>query len=145
MTDIRTVWTNGYGDWQIADGALAADDDLATATYLSLFTDAEASADDELPDGSSDRRGWWGDQGETIRLGSKLWLLSRSKLTTDVAKLAKIYAQDALSWMTTDSIASSVTATTTIVGTRQLNILITIERPSGTSSYEYAWAWNQLA
>ena len=79
MTDITTIWVveSGTGDWSISGGALASGDDLASAVLISLFTDGLAGDDDIPPDGSGDRRGWWGDAGEDIPIGSKLWLLDR--------------------------------------------------------------------
>lgn len=146
MTDISTIWINatGQGDWQIADGALAAGEDLTSAVFISLFTDKQASTDDTPPDGSTDRRGWWGDLDQDVQIGSWLWLLSREKLPGDVEKNAVLYAEEALAWMVTDQIASSVSATAEVVGRNQLTLTITITRAIGSQTFQYAWAWNQL-
>ena len=43
---------------------LATEEGLYTAVVISLFTDARADKDDELPAGENDsRRGWWGGRG----------------------------------------------------------------------------------
>ena len=60
--------------------------DLQTAILISLFTDAQASPDDMIQDGSGDPRGWWGDLGSSKPIGSKLWLLGRAKQTTRCAR-----------------------------------------------------------
>ncbi|SIS87774.1 phage GP46 family protein [Neptunomonas antarctica] len=77
---------------------------LENAVTISLFTDARASADDALPDGGVERRGYWGDidlpEGES--LGSKLWLLAREKVTPPVINKARDYCSAALSWMVDD-------------------------------------------
>jgi phage gp46-like protein len=147
MSDIKTVWvaSTGQGDWQIIAGALASGDDLETSVYISLFSDRQADADDETPDGSTDRRGWWGDEDQPVKLGSRLWLLSRSRLDDDAAKMAVIYGKEALQWLLDDKVAQAVTVTATIQGPKQLDVAVTVTRSTGTSSYQFAWAWDQLA
>ncbi|MGC1549434.1 MAG: phage GP46 family protein [Rhodanobacter sp.] len=147
MTDISTVWNvaNVHGDWIIADGALASGNDLTTAVFISLFTDRVADASDTLPDASDDRRGWWGDIGQTYPIGSRLWLLARSKLTADVPKKAKVYCTEALQWMIGDDVVASITITTVIIPLSTLSITIVLLQPSGTTvTVQYNWAWNQI-
>ncbi|MHA6236875.1 phage GP46 family protein [Pseudomonas fluorescens group sp. PF-69] len=147
MSDIRTVWVaeTGQGDWQVLDGALDSGDDMASAVFISLFSDRQANSDDVLPDGSTDRRGWWGDLGQPVPLGSRLWLLSRSRLDDNAAKMAVIYAKEALQWLLDDQVAESVTVTATIQGPKQLNVAVTVTQRTGTKNYQFAWAWNQLS
>jgi hypothetical protein len=67
-----------------ADGSdLQRDPGLGTALLLCLFLDARAQPGDEIPDGGSDRRGWWADTLEEggQPWGSRLWLLDRAKIT----------------------------------------------------------------
>lgn len=146
MSDIKTLWvaTTGYGDWEVADGALASSDDLGSSVLISLFSDRPANDDDVIPDGSSNRRGWWGDLDADTVLGSRLWLLSRSRLDDDVAKMAVIYAKEALQWLIDDGVAQAVAVTATIQGTKALLLDVTITRKSGTQSYQYGWAWSQI-
>ena len=57
---------------------------LARAVISSLFTWARARDGDELPTPESPRMGFWGDTYSPVtgdRWGSRLWLLSRAKLT----------------------------------------------------------------
>jgi len=144
MSDIKTVWVNGYGEWVIEDGALASADDLETAVFISVFSDRQADAADAIPDGTTNRRGWWGDVDQDVKLGSRLWLLSRSILDDEVAKEAALYIKEGLQWMIDDEVAQSVAVTSTIVGTRQLSLGVTVTRTSGTRQFQYAWAWDQL-
>jgi phage gp46-like protein len=81
-------------DWKLNDnGDLAGDDSdaLATAVIIALGTDGLAAKEEVLPDPhSSDRMGWWGDlDAEEIwngwPLGSRLWLLSRAKITDSLS------------------------------------------------------------
>lgn len=99
MPDIRTTQTNTFPfvaielDWLLSPiGTLADDYSLASAVYIALCTDRLADATDVLPDlRSNDRRGWWADyQAQQVRggwpIGSRLWLLSRAKITDLAAK-----------------------------------------------------------
>ena len=107
MADISTVWAGWAGDWALRGGDLVADDELATAVVLSLFTDRLAGASDELP-GATDRRGWWGDAYAPVPgdlIGSRLWLLARAKRTPQTLRLAQTFIEEALQWMLQDGVA----------------------------------------
>lgn len=146
MTDIATTWIvqSGMGDWSIADGQLASGDDLATAVLISLFTDGRANDDDVPPDGSDDRRGWWGDLDQDVPIGSRLWLLDRSRLTNDVANEAKAYIAEALQWLLDDKVATKVEVATGIGGRSQLDAVVRITRQDGTvAALKYGWVWSQ--
>jgi phage gp46-like protein len=132
MADIATIWdaANSRGDWQvsIATGDLVADQDLSTAVLISLFTDAQAGDDDIIPDGSGDPRGWWGGP-----IGSKLWLLERSKQLATVPVLAKSYISDALAWMISDGVAVSIAVTTEWTRAGLLGAAVMIDRGRGAT------------
>ncbi|MCV5591620.1 phage GP46 family protein, partial [Escherichia coli] len=83
-------------------GDIVCGNDLQTAILISLFTDRLADASDETDDGN--RRGWWGDLEQDYRVGSRLWLLRRQKLTTQVALKAEAYAREALQWLKDDGV-----------------------------------------
>lgn len=80
---------------------------LKSAVWMSLGTDRRAENDDVLPSGS-DKRGWWGDSFRQRRIGSRLWLLEREKITPDTLLRAEEYAAEALAWLTEEKIASAV-------------------------------------
>ncbi len=70
---------------------------LRRAVEISLFTWRRANASDQLED--DERYGWWGDSFPLVandRIGSRLWLLRRRKLTTETIGAAVTYAQEAL-------------------------------------------------
>ena len=97
----------------VVDGITTAVSDvtdaLARAVIISLFTWRRANPDDDLP--STNKYGWWGDtypQIDNDRIGSRLWLLSRAKLTTETVLRAKEYAEEALQWLIDDGVAASV-------------------------------------
>ena len=101
--------------WEVSDmvypfesGLRAPDDGLTRAVVISLFTDDRAHLDDVLPDGTNDRRGFWGDsvlppQGAPRdglwATGSRLWLIAREKQTAETARRAREYAEEALQWL----------------------------------------------
>ena len=128
------TWNNetGRGDIEITSAGLRQDDGLATLVLQILFTDARADPSDVLPDGTNDRRGWIGDTFADEPWGSKLWLLDRSKLTTDVRNKAVTYAQTALDRHLKPDYAKLVTVTGSIPQFQMLQLDIAITRPDGS-------------
>lgn len=134
------------GDHAIdAKGDLATDAELAAAVIVSLFTDARALPDDILPDGSGDRRGWWGDTRPPVSgdaIGSRLWLLAREKQLSSVLARAKTYAEEALAWLIEDGVAAKVQVETSWLKDRSgwLAIAVSVERPDKTMvRFEHLW------
>ncbi|WP_145578099.1 phage GP46 family protein [Yersinia alsatica] len=143
-TDIKTVWDvdASLGDWRTGQGGLLDGDDLHTAILLSLFTDRLARADDDI-DGD-DRRGWWGDSGVTSAIGSRLWLLRRQKLTTQVAIKAEDYAREALAWLMEDAVVSVISPRAQIIFPNTLLLIIAYQQPGKTqSSVKFSWVWEE--
>lgn len=129
------TWNNetGRGDIEITSAGLRQDDGLATLVLQILFTDARADPSDVLPDGTNDRRGWIGDTFADEHWGSKLWLLDRSKLTTDVRNKAVTYAQTALERHLKPDYAKQVVVTGAIPQFQMLQLDIAITRPDGSA------------
>jgi len=148
MTDISTIWDveRAQGDWILAGAGLQSGNDLATAVLISLFTDRVAEPSDPLPDRTEDRRGWWGDFVADVPIGSRLWLLDRSKLTPAVALAAKGYAEECLAWLVSDGAAIAVQVEAAIVKPSGLRLTVTISRADGSNeALSFNWAWAQLA
>lgn len=128
------------------DGTIVEGNDLKTAVFLSLFLDAPALPGDDVPDHGT-RRGFWADAYSPDRdiTGSRLWLLSRSKVTAGSIVDAKTYAEEALAWMVRDGVARSVVVTSErlihSVETQGILINVVIYRPTGE---RYAFAWDAL-
>lgn len=104
---------------------------LTRAVLISLFTWRRAERDDaaERPNG------WWGDTYPTMgndRIGSRLWLLSRSKLTNKTPQQAREYMQQALSWLTDDGVASRLEVTCARTGLDTLAAGVTIWQRDGS-------------
>ncbi len=143
MSDIKLAWNNNamqaVATFDKNAGDMVLDLGLATSVYISLFTDARAKDDDELPDIVQnetwpDRRGWWADETserENDSIGSRLWLLLRSKATQENVQRAKTYAKEALQWMLDEGVAKEVA----VEAERQnewLCIKVSITRLTGT-------------
>ena len=135
MTDLSLTWSNDAGRADLSlDGAdLATDDGLATAVLVSLFTDARVDAD-ELPEGYTSRRGWWGDTlaDDGDQIGSKLWLLHRRKQEPGLPAEAAGYAREALQWALDDGVAIEVEASAEWTGPGELALRVGVMKPDGT-------------
>ncbi len=113
-SDIKIVWDNrgkAAGDIEYDNGDLTREGGLETAVWMSLFTDRRADIDDNIPDGTTNRRGWWGDlvaDTDGDQIGSRLWLLDRSATTEDAIVDAEFYIREALQWMIDDDVCESI-------------------------------------
>lgn len=151
MADIRTVFIDmEHGaDYAIQSMLLTSDDGLDTAVILSLFTDRRAEADDTVP--GTDRRGWWADMfadGEGDKIGSRLWLLVREKLTNDTVNRVRAYCEEALAWLVRDGVAKEVTVTAEIIRHHPLGVVgayIDITKPDGQiTRYKFDKFWSAV-
>lgn len=155
---------DGHADVAIVNRDLSRDDGLETAITVSLFSNKRAEEDDELPDADGTREGWFGDalltNGDTI--GSKLWLLSRSKFNDDLLNDAQQFSLEALQWMIDDGVAGEINVTVervmvnafvdiagvTKVDQSAMKITVEIVRPDNGESvfFPYFYNWkNQVA
>lgn len=144
MSDITTVWVPslGIGDWVQAGADLQDGGDLVNAVLISVFTDRVANVDDEIPDGSGDPRGWWGDAGELYPIGSRLWLLSRAKQTAETAALAKDYIAESVQWLLDDGVVARFDIDTTWIAPARLGAQIVAHRTDGsTVAMNFASVW----
>lgn len=127
-------------DFNFVDGDFVVDKGLETAVIISLFTDRRAKEDDILPDiNSDDRKGWWGDllapEIEGDEIGSRLWLLQRSKTTNQVINKAKTYIEEALQWMIDDRVVKNIEVEVErekILANDRLEFKVKIFRTDGT-------------
>lgn len=166
MSDVAVIFdpVKWRGDLQLLNGQITMDNTLYTAVFLSLFCERRAEPGDVLPDddprnpGQADPRGFWGDWfwGQllqrlaavagvvampTFRLGSRLWLLRRSKQLPDVLIRAEAYASEALQWLLDYNIASSVTVKASIPRTGVLGFKVVIKRyaQAANDNFDYVW------
>ena len=125
---------------QLTDGVHC--DRLTRAVIISLFTWRRAEPDDD----TDTVNGWWGDSFPTVandRIGSRLWLLRRSKLTNSTAARARDYARQALAWLVDDGVASRVDITAIRTGLQSLRLEIIIYR-GGQHSITFDDLWSEI-
>jgi phage gp46-like protein len=147
LADLALVWGSGSGDFAIADSDLASDRGLVTAVLLSLFTDRRAQDDDVPPSGdATDRRGWWADQFAAVegdKIGSRLWLLDRSKRDNEALLRADEYARECVAWMLEDGVIES--ADFEVDAATALLIGVTLHRPGKDPvSLRFAHVWGNF-
>lgn len=160
MTDIALVWNADAfaADLLLEQGQLVTDSGLRTAIMISLFSDARAPDEADLPEAGQDRRGWWGDvlagdagpqagsAADANRIGSLLWLLARSKVTPQVLAQASQYAEEALAWLVRDGVARAVRVTASAGASGAvpdvLSIAVEIDRPDGPGRQRWDFTWD---
>jgi len=126
------------------------------AVLLSLFTDARALPDEELPLGQTERRGWVGDEFMGVAdtaagasadagWGSLLWLVLAGKAAPDVPERARFYAAQALQWMVDDGVVGRVDVAARWVATAsgsrdRLALRVTLWQPGEVRPvYDVLW------
>jgi phage gp46-like protein len=136
-------------------GTFDISNELATAVTIALGTDARAKDDDELPDpDSDDRRGWWADtEAEQIwgawPIGSRLWLLERTKITGPEARagstVARVerYLREALAPLREKRIVSRIAVTAAREGVEGISGTVTLYRgPRQAIDLRYQVLWD---
>ncbi len=124
-------------------------DPLVRAVIISLFTWRRAHDDDVLPNVGMSRMGWWGDSFPSVandHIGSRLWLLTRSKLTDSTAQQAQDDVKEALQWLIDDGVAARVDVTAVRQGISTLALTCTVVNRSGAvmARLQFANLWNFL-
>ena len=105
---------------------------LIRAVVISLFTWRRAAPDDAVDD--DERFGWWGDSFPSVaddRIGSRLWLLRRVKLTRQTQGDAEFYARQALQWLIDDGHVSAIDIRTERLDAQRLNLRTVLTLASG--------------
>lgn len=106
-------------------------DPLSRAVIVSLFTWRRSEPDDD----TEEAFGWWGDSFPTVandRIGSRLWLLRRAKLTNATAARIRDYARQALAWMEEDGVAARVEINATRTGLSSVELGVVIWQKDGS-------------
>lgn len=130
-------------DIQLFGPDLMTNKDLESAVIISLFSDRRAKSDDPLDD--DDKKGWWGDNYQdqiNYKIGSRLWLLSRAKQTTQTLNRAREYVYECLRWLIDDKVASKLEVEVDWIARgakAAMGIAIKIYRPGKVSEYNYVW------
>lgn len=117
-------------------------DPLTRAVVISLFTWRKAGKDDA----PEEVNGWWGDTYPTVqndRIGSRLYLLKRSKLTNKTPLKAREYITEALQWLMVDGVAARVDVTAQRLGINAMSASTVIKKQDGTTltlSFDDLWS-----
>jgi phage gp46-like protein len=147
--DIGLFWNAEAqrADFKLAAPDLVPDEGLETAVLVSLFTDRRAEGDGVPPGGTDDRRGWWGDAFAAVpgdRIGSKLWLLAREKLTPETLLRTREYAEEALAWLAEDGVLERVSVRVEKAGTEMLAFEVICHRhQSAPRKYRFEKFWGR--
>ena len=106
---------------------------IAQAVLISLLSNGQAEEGDPLPV-AGDRQGWWADAfaNDGDKVGSRLWILRRARLSLDTPNAAREYATEALAWLVTDGLAASVEVEAERLGLDGLALGVTVRRDDGT-------------
>lgn len=147
MSDIKLVIKDRCFELNLKNGDLEADDGLETAVAISLFTDKRVTTE-EVPAGENSKRGWFGDlfpEVDQDKIGSKLWLLQRSKRTTETLRKFEDYCREALQWLIEDGVSGSINVEASYDTNGHLSCLIDISKPKGrTSRFSLLWDKQEL-
>ena len=120
-------------------------DALIRSVIISLFTWRRARRDDDLP--GDERMGWWGDaflKTRNDKIGSRLWLLSRAKLTTVTLLQAQDYARESLQWLLDDKVANTVNVRAIRGGLYGLDLLVEIEQSEAQVDLRFNNFWDAI-
>lgn len=119
-------------------------DPLTRAVIVSLFSWRKAEPDDN----PAQDNGWWGDSFPTVqndRIGSRLYLISREKLTNKTALKAREYISQALQWLVDDGVAVRVDVKVERTGIDTLSASIVISQTDGNrTTYSFNDLWSDL-
>lgn len=137
---MRELIING----ELSELSMFADDELTRAVMISLFSWARAHDDDQVE--GSRRFGFWGDSYEDVdqTTGSRLWLMSRSKILPDTVERCRKYAQSALQWMVDDGVADSVSVQAERNGLDRIDMVITISRNNDNRQLRFSNVWGVI-
>lgn len=131
----------------IESGDFVSDSGIETAVLISLFSDKRVN-ESELPPGTTEKRGWWGDMFPDVindKIGSKLWTLEREKITQQTLAAVETYAVEALDWMIEDGVATRIEATASTDEFNHVILSLSIYRPeSEVNRFNLTWDAQEL-
>ena len=107
FTDVELNTDAGYHDISFENGDFKKLKGFDTAIFISLFTDARAS--DTQIERPENRRGWIGNLGNPVELGSLIWLYEQARLFTPTVNGVIDETKKALQWLIDFNYAVAVT------------------------------------
>lgn len=136
-----TVDDAGPAEVRITGYDLHRDPGLETTVLISLFSDARAREQDEMPQGFKNRSGWFGSLVSDVEIGSRLWLLCRSVVDEVTLRHVERYCKDALQWMVDDNMIDDVEAVAARESLNQINFSVKITRPDDDVRFKFFVNW----
>lgn len=138
--------TNITIDGQSVDLGMMPAQSVGRAVIISIFTWRRANPGDTLP--GTEKMGWWGDtypEVENDRIGSRLWLLSREKMTQTTLIKAREYVEEALQWLVEDRIAELVDVSVERQGIDEIVVSTIIKKPEESeTNIRFITVWSGL-
>ena len=127
MIDVKfNMDSYGRFDFDIDNGDIKSEDGFDIAIWISLFTDARASASQvSIPEY---RRGWIGEISSIIpdrQLGGHLWLIDQRRIVQKTLNDAIDYCNKSLQWLIDDNICSRISVNGSLIP--KLGIKLTID------------------
>lgn len=148
MSDLKLVaGVGGFYDIDFDGTDLVFTDALENGVLISVETIARAKPDDDLPQNNEIRRGNWRDQYLEIPMGSRLWILSRSKMEPSILSRINQLFFECLEWMELDGVATRVLVTSEIYNDEIIFINARIQRPKNIEvdfPFYYNWEAQRL-
>jgi phage gp46-like protein len=131
--------SSGAYDFSLDDnGDILTDQFFDTAILYSLFGERRASPDEMVE--PQQRRGWIGNSAD-FENGSKLWLLSQSRLTRDTLNRIQDEAQKALQWLVDDGFAVSIDQPVAALSNGRVTLEVTIRRSRDKVDRKFFTLW----
>ena len=136
MIDIKlknNTQVSGY-DIALSGDDIEKENGLESAIIISLFTDMRVNGE----------RGFWGDSLAGESWGSKLWTLSREKLTEQTRIKFENYVKESLQWLIKDKIASSLSVKSEINYPDSIFLELSIIKPNDSAlGFKFNILWNE--
>jgi len=111
FVDVELNTIKEYYDISFEDGDFKKLKGFDTAIFISLFTDARASANQVSQ--AERRRGWIGNLNNPVELGSLIWLYFQAKLVRATVSGVEDQARKALQWLIDFNYATEIIITST--------------------------------
>jgi phage gp46-like protein len=119
------------------------DDGLYNAILIALLTDRRANDGDVLPHPNDPRGGHFSDVLTNSKIGSRLWLLSRSRLDETTLRLAKQYAEEALNDQIIEPGMAADIDVQVVARSGRVFFEITLTKPDDTTA-KYSAQWRSM-
>lgn len=144
--DIKITFLNGITEVEVTDTDLEKDAGFETAMLISLFSDARLTLDEinQAHLNDNDLRGYWADALSGENTGSKLRLLSRSKVTPKLLDQIISYAKEAWQWMIDEGAVKEFKINAQREEDNSITISVQVYRPNAieSSTFKFSLNWS---